>query len=291
MYKCIRLNNINIKFLKKLNGRRYIFNTLNENFFDIYNTSNFAQRILLRKRVYLLSYDSNYVGYLWFTPNNKYNYTINALNIVYYTNINLKKACSLLLNSLKINATFNFHCENNGFNFKILKQLGFSNVSGVLKLSLLLNKSFNFKFNNDEISFSSLKLGSEENIRCYIQNTVFKNPNRVPLTIEDIFYDENQNYYFDRGSILVKKKDTYIGYGQIIIQNNIPIIVNVGILNSYRGKGYGEELLKYLINILKIEGFKKAYINVDMNNTIALNLYKKLGFKIKSEKCIWEIKR
>ncbi len=106
----------------------------------------------------------------------------------------------------------------------------------------------------------------------------FKSHDRIPLTKEDIYFDESQNYYVKDASFFIKKDDEYIGYGQVILENNIPFIVNFGILSNFRKEGYGKVLLNHILNKLKIKGFKKVMIRVSSENEIALNLYKSLGF-------------
>ncbi|WP_406541200.1 hypothetical protein [Clostridium ljungdahlii] len=56
------------------------------------------------------------------------------------------------------------------------------------------------------------------------------------MTLEDIYFDEAQDYYFEKGAIFLKQNDEYIGYGQIVMENDIPVIVNFGILKEFRGK-------------------------------------------------------
>ncbi|WP_088090854.1 GNAT family N-acetyltransferase [Bacillus sp. OV166] len=51
---------------------------------------------------------------------------------------------------------------------------------------------------------------------------------------------------------------------------------------KYRNKGYGAKLIRYLIYLIqwgKENGAKNAYLQVELNNIPALNLYYKLGFK------------
>ena len=52
-------------------------------------------------------------------------------------------------------------------------------------------------------------------------------------------------------------------------------IYNVEVLKEFRGKGYGTKIMNYMI-----KNYGVKYLHVDKNNEIALNLYKKLGFKI-----------
>ncbi|MBY0754028.1 GNAT family N-acetyltransferase [Clostridium sardiniense] len=79
--------------------------------------------------------------------------------------------------------------------------------------------------------------------------------------------------------------------GYIAYENEIPIgafalkydkeeayIYNVGINSKYRGRGFGKELMGYAIKV-GLAKCDKAVLDVDSSNPIALNLYKKCGFK------------
>lgn len=48
---------------------------------------------------------------------------------------------------------------------------------------------------------------------------------------------------------------------------------------NYRGQGLGVVLMKSLFRELCIQNIKKVFLTVDNTNTIAQNLYKKLGFE------------
>ena len=52
-------------------------------------------------------------------------------------------------------------------------------------------------------------------------------------------------------------------------------IINIGINNEYRGKGAGEELLKYLIKKVKEKNVSKIFLEVREENHIAVKLYEK----------------
>lgn len=54
---------------------------------------------------------------------------------------------------------------------------------------------------------------------------------------------------------------------------------------GFRGKRYGVVLMEHLFDELRMRNVKKVYLTVDNTNTIAQNLYKKLGFvEIKQNK-------
>lgn len=53
---------------------------------------------------------------------------------------------------------------------------------------------------------------------------------------------------------------------------------DIFIKEDKRGRGYGEEAMKELVKIAKKEGAKRVQLNVFGFNTVAKNLYLKMGF-------------
>lgn len=70
-----------------------------------------------------------------------------------------------------------------------------------------------------------------------------------------------------------------IGFAGISIILDIAEINNVVVKKCYRGKGFSNFLLENLINIAKKSKCKTINLEVSSINTIAINLYKKYGFK------------
>lgn len=291
MYECVGLNKRNLVYFKELNERKNEFNSLNEDFFETYNNCNFAQQIFLRRRVKLLRINSKYIGYIWSDTNDKDICSINAINVLKVLgSIKVHMLYKFLIDTLKNKHVINYLCESNEYNYEILKNIGFNKKEGTLILYSNISKESPEYF-DDGLEFENLKIGKDEAKRCQIQNEIFKDDNRIPLNIEDIYFDQIQGYYFDRGSIFLKKDGEYIGYGQIIIEDKIPTIVNFGILKEYRGNGYSKALLSHLLKIIKLNGFDIVKIKVKSTNVPAINLYEKLGFRKKNEVYMWELKR
>ncbi|MBL4934859.1 GNAT family N-acetyltransferase [Clostridium sp. YIM B02515] len=289
MYSCVTLNKKRLKKFSILNEKRKLFNELNENFFDYYNTINFTKQFFLSRSVKLLYTKDELTGYIWFSKYDDRHYVINSMYINGQQE-NLIKGFRELIESLKPRAFYTYYCEKNSINFSILEELGFYKRESTY-IMCLNTCMFNNISVKDSVDIEPFKKGLHEQIRCNIQNEVFKNDSRIPLGIEDIYYDESQKYYYDEGSIFIKKDNEYIGYGQIIIDGDIPTIVNIGVIEGYRGKGYGRFLVESLIRIVIINGFKKVNLKVSANNSTALNLYRSLGFKIQRETCKWELRR
>ena len=75
------------------------------------------------------------------------------------------------------------------------------------------------------------------------------------------------------------------------MENDIPVIVNFGILKEFRGKKYGKALLIYLLKLIYSSGFNKIIIKVKSSNYIALHLYTSMGFHIESEIYNWTLEQ
>lgn len=290
MFECAVLTRKNINALKSMNTLRKEFNEINKDFFEIYNKSNFAQQIFLRRNVLLLKKDMNYCGYIWFTKEDKYNYCIESMYIV--SNIeNFIHGYNTLINGVSMFTTLQYLCLSNENNKNVLEDLGFNISQGTIELVYDMEDKDIYFALPDTVRFEKFIEGKDEAIRCTIQNTVFNSNNRIPLTIEDIYCDESQKYYIDQGAVLVKVNDEYAGYGQIILEDMTPVIVNVGIINKYRGKGYGRFLILQLLKIIKSLQYSRVKIRVSSDNYIAQKLYKSIGFREVSYKYLWELKK
>jgi GNAT superfamily N-acetyltransferase len=192
----------------------------------------------------------------------------------------------LLLNSIRANSIISYTCEKNDINYDILMRLGFNKVKALFEMKIVLDSIFQIE-SLSHVKFHKVIRGRDEKLRCIIQNNIFNSDNRIPLKVEDIYYDEMQDYYCEDGAILMKVNNIYIGYGQIIMKDNYPYVVNFGVIEDYRNKGYGKMLLKYILNILYKKGKKLVKINVDSENKLAIKLYESVGFINDKERSQW----
>lgn len=53
-------------------------------------------------------------------------------------------------------------------------------------------------------------------------------------------------------------------------------VYDLEVFKKYRGNGYGRYIMEYILKHYDIEG-----LTVDINNAVAISLYKSLGFKVK----------
>lgn len=290
MYKVVRLNKYSLDILRKLNSNRELFNISNENFFSIYEKSNFPSQIFIRRRVRLLFEDDVAIGYVWIEP---YEKDVNKIKSLYvqgdYNEASTRDAFEFLLHSLPKKKNYIYSCLQNDFNDKLLKDLYFSIKGDTITLRKDIEKyndENKDKFEPIEKEFLSHRTfvkDKDEELRCQIQNDIFKNKKRIPLSVDDIYFDEAQEYYMEEGAIFLYYKDQCIGYGQIMLEDEKPIIVNFGLIEEYRGMGFSRILLNLLLKKVAMLNYRECFIKVSSSNDKALGLYKSSGFSIHEE--------
>lgn len=285
MYKLISLTLKNINKFREINQFNTNFSMSNKDFFEQYDNSNIFQKLFLRKSVSLLLGENDYIGYIWFEKHNKYHSSINSINVI--ENNNLVCCYKTLISQLEGNILVTYECEDNDVNIDILSKLGFKRTKGFMELEKKCTEYLD-TFVPKNITFSIVEKDKDEKARCSLQNEIFKNDDRIPINIEDIYYDEEQEYYLDKGAIFIELDNMPIGYGQIIVEDKAAIIVNFGIIEKYRKEGYGKVFLSYLLNTAMDNDFSKVSLRVDSNNVAALKLYLSLGFNIKREFYTWQ---
>lgn len=285
MFKCVSLTINNLKDFRKINTCNKEFNELNKDFFELYDGANFFEKSLLKRQVKLLKDNTEYIGYIWVIKDDNL-CIIKSINSI----VKSFDAYKTLIDTLDKDSTSMYLCKSSEFNSNILKELGFKKEECTLDMCKKLDNQYKNIINeNEDVTFEKFIFGKHEELRCNIQNEIFKSDDRVPITVDSIYLDELQDYYYEKGCIFIKYKNDYAGYGQIIIENNVPYIVNFGILKNFRKKGLSKLLLKYLLNIAIEDQFKVINIKVNEDNKIALNLYKSMDFKKFSDECLYII--
>lgn len=286
MYNLTNLTLKSINRFRKINQYNTDFSLSNKNFFNEYDNSNIFQKMFLRKNVKLLfeeigePLERNYIGYIWFEKHSKDYSSINSMNVV--GGDDLVNSYKTLISPLASNSLITYECESNDVNEDILNKLEFKKTKGIMELEKQCTEYEKVTVPKD-VTFSIIEKNKDEELRCNIQNEIFKSNNRIPINVEDIYYDEAQEYYLNDGSVFINLCGVPIGYGQVIIEDNGASIVNFGIIGKYKKEGYGKVLLRYLLNLAMDNDFKKVSLKVDSSNIPALNLYLSLGFKVKSE--------
>ncbi|MBK1810137.1 GNAT family N-acetyltransferase [Clostridium sp. YIM B02505] len=263
------------------------FNSFNNSFIKFYKSKPPIIRLFLLRNIRFIYLNKKVVGYFWFEQ--IYEKTYSIKDFVVDRTADLSK--SLEENTVKpgffSKGLFIYECEDNTLSNITLNTLGFKKSGETLLMEKNIeNKTIEEVPNN--ISFTFMVNNKDENLRCNLQNNIFEDDSRIPLTIDDIYYDQCQDYYLDNASVFIKSYDEYVGYGQIILNNDSYFIVNLGIVKEQRGKGFSTHLLNHLINVCYDRGIKSIYIRVDQQNEIAKMLYLNNGFKFVNTVSIWE---
>ena len=90
----------------------------------------------------------------------------------------------------------------------------------------------------------------------------------------------NRGEAFDKESSLVFKKDgKYVGFIVVLVENDVPDLGPIGVHPDYRRENFGTVLVSLSLNRLKKKGYDTAILEVSVDNTPAVSLYEKLGFK------------
>lgn len=269
-----KLSIFNVDVFRKLYNKDYRSYVCDKDFFDIYDKESFIVRYLLRRQVRLFKVNNKYVGYMWYDASNIGNY--NNIYAIYIDDRYIDLINNNVLNFVKC-SLLKFDIQENEKLTQLMNKLGFEIKS---KSSLMkLESPSQLSEISDEVEFKHFVKNRDEDLRCRIQNDIFYSKDRNPLSPDDIFEEEDQDYYINEFSVFLCVHDKYAGYGQIIFSNGLYTVVNFGIIKEYRGQGYGQILLEYLVELCRINSINDIYIRVEKDNYKAVSLYKKVGFK------------
>jgi ribosomal-protein-alanine acetyltransferase len=110
--------------------------------------------------------------------------------------------------------------------------------------------------------------------------------------IEEILEIEKESFsnHWTKQMFLAEAENKFSHF-KICITNNLIIgfiiyrivleeaeILNIVIINQFRGKSFGRQLLNYAINDIKENKVRNVFLEVNKRNIIAQNLYRNGGF-------------
>lgn len=78
--------------------------------------------------------------------------------------------------------------------------------------------------------------------------------------------------------IIAKNNNEIVGFAGVSIILDTADITNIVVKKSFRGNGVSNILLKFLIELCKSCNCNVINLEVNCNNLVAINLYKKFGF-------------
>lgn len=79
---------------------------------------------------------------------------------------------------------------------------------------------------------------------------------------------------------VIKENNEIVAYGGLWFLFENADITTIGVKRNYWHQGYGEKMLRHLLQVAKENECEFAHLEVRVSNVKAINLYKKLGFEI-----------
>ena len=113
---------------------------------------------------------------------------------------------------------------------------------------------------------------------CYLLNNISLTGKKFSITKRG----KNKKINIKKIKKQFKKKsldNIIVGFAGIKIILDTAELMNIVTKKSFRANGIGKLMLEYLINMCKKEKIKTLNLEVNSQNTIAINLYKKYNFK------------
>lgn len=100
----------------------------------------------------------------------------------------------------------------------------------------------------------------------------------TPWTLDSFYYEMTENKY---AHYLVAEDENgeIIGFCGIWLVIDAAQITNVAVVQSVRGQGIGETLMREAMRVAKGANMDVMSLEVRVTNTVAQNLYRKLGFQ------------
>lgn len=90
-----------------------------------------------------------------------------------------------------------------------------------------------------------------------------------------LYYIGNKNYLFS----ILRSGSLVVGFCLSFISNFDSELYKIAIYKDYKNLGLGKLLILLHLGYLVLFGVKQNYLEVNVNNYKAINLYKKLGYK------------
>ncbi|MER2030938.1 MAG: ribosomal protein S18-alanine N-acetyltransferase [Solibacillus sp.] len=100
----------------------------------------------------------------------------------------------------------------------------------------------------------------------------------TPWTLDSFYYEMTENQF----AHYLVAEDEYgeiIGFCGIWLVIDAAQITNVAVIQSVRGQGIGETLMREAMRVAKEANTDVMSLEVRVTNTVAQNLYRKLGFQ------------
>ena len=100
----------------------------------------------------------------------------------------------------------------------------------------------------------------------------------TPWTLDSFYYEMTENQ-FAHYLVAEDENGEIIGFCGIWLVIDAAQITNVAVVQSVRGQGIGETLMREAMRVAEEANMDVMSLEVRVTNTVAQNLYRKLGFQ------------
>lgn len=266
------------------------FNAYNEDFYGTYISASMLVKMQLRSSARIIRFNDEPIFFVWFDVRS-YSSTLRSI-IPFERAYELKDGdffhmvIPTLVRSIVPRAEsgkYGYQALENEKNTMLLKLLGFSLDESVLVMRIATK---DIPEAGRQVEVKDFRLDDLQD-RVQIQNNIFNDRYRIPLNKSDIMLEISKRIYIPEASMFLIQDGRKIGYGQIIKGVEGNYLVNFGIVEDQRGKGYSRDFLIHVLNRGRELGFDQIFLEVNAYNIKAVNLYTSIGFKIFRKKDKW----
>jgi len=289
MYRALPLRAKDLQVYKKELLKFREFNAQNENLYEKYIKSSLFNKIQYRSGARVLCYDEEPLLLLW-SETRSYNVKLRSMIPLKpckeVLETPLLEVMDVFLESLPSHLDvhqFEYTTIDQEENRKILTEMGFTYRKGLLRMYRKLD---NVPEKFPDVTLKRFQI-EDVKARVDLQNQIFDNKYRVPLTVTDVLLEISKRTYIPELSFFLVEDGCYIGYGQINRQEDAYFLVNFGITPAYRGQGRSRNFLYMILSKAKNLGIKEIYLDVNEDNTRAKELYRSSGFVEENSTCTW----
>jgi ribosomal-protein-alanine N-acetyltransferase len=124
-----------------------------------------------------------------------------------------------------------------------------------------------------------------------LERVMYINEMCLPENYSSVFFLDLYERFPETFAV-AEEDSAIVGYGMCRIERSVPSfrlmglskkghLISIAVLQKYQNQGIGEALLKEIMKaMVGLYDAKEMYLEVRVTNTIAIGLYKKLGFSV-----------
>lgn len=265
------------------------FNALNENLYKRYGESSLFNKIQYRSGTKILWEGLDPLMILW-TETRNYNAKLRCLIPLQKEEVLLRMPLEEIMPAfhealpkhLDVHQ-FEYITTDEPFNENILQRMGFMYRRGLLRMARSLK---DVPMNPEEIILEKVQIEKIKD-RVALQNVIFDNKYRIPLTVTDVLLEISKKTYVPDLSFFLVEEEHFIGYGQITKQPEGFFLVNFGLVPEYRNQGKSKGFLLEILRKAREYGVDEVFLDVNEDNIRAKRLYEEMGFHLETNTCTW----